>query len=686
MRLVRRNRVFYDSAMQPLRTLFAVLTTTALLLGTESRADPNTATAREVTGRLWNQMDAASGKVRHCQVNDVLRPALGCGVGRKFFKGSVVTSPEGAAIIDLARPAWLRGEAAVVEATRNPRALLDDGALPPLLMPWGSGRLRGKIPDAGKPGEEISLLLRAIPITRETLSWQSKPLRIEKDNNLLIHLGLDPRGVAVGAGAARLRVALEIDGERHPLLDEVLSPKTAGEWQRREASLALFAGRVGSFVFEAIPEAGPGSGLIAPLFGAPELTGPVQDRRRPSVILISLDTLRGDFLGQIRDGRSLTENLDAFSQTGAMFSQAMTTYSSTSASHMSMLTGLYPSVHNVVHPRARFDEEIPMAATFFADAGYFTGAVTENAMIAPSSGFSRGFDYYREEHGTSHERRFGFIEETLATAAAWIRAHREDPFFFFIHSYQVHMPYEPPEAYDRFQGKPAWLAAANLSPTHLRRLNGYTGEVLYTDAVVGRFLDDLDRLGLPEDTIVVITSDHGEEFGVHGTVGHSGLLRESVMRIPLLIRAPGRIPANTRIDSVVSLVDLLPTLLDLTGQSPLADTHGISLMRYIDDPTNLPKRAVYGENRRKDIDHVTARTDTHRFLSFRAKQRPLEIFATSEDPLELSPVDTPALQAEGQALIARYLAQVEGHQNGRGTSASVAPDTAAKLRALGYTD
>jgi hypothetical protein len=164
-------------------------------------------------------------------------------------------------------------------------------------------------------------------------------------------------------------------------------------------------------------------------FGSPLLTRPVEGPKPPSVILISLDTLRGEFVGQVRDGVILTENIDAFGRQGVTFSKAMTTYPSTTASHMSILTGVYPSKHHVVAPDRHLAGEIPIAAQLFAEAGYFTGAVTENAMISPSSGFERGFDFYREEHGTSHEHALGFIEATLATATRWVRKHGKDSLF-----------------------------------------------------------------------------------------------------------------------------------------------------------------------------------------------------------------------------------------------------------------
>ncbi|MDG1402099.1 MAG: sulfatase [Candidatus Binatia bacterium] len=640
--------------------------------------------ARNVSLRIWEKLDKDISWTPRCEVDDVLRPALGCNLGKEIFRGRLTIDDQRKAYLDIERPIWLEDQAALIKSVRNPRNILDDGGLPPLLLPAGRGRLQGELENAGQPDEEIRIKVIALELASIRRSWRSRTQAIAKENELVVHLAVDPRAVAIGAGSTRFKITIDIGGEEHLLLEEILQPESRG-WQERTISLNRFAGQQGVFQFAAEPAAGVGATLIAPLFGSPVLTAPVADRKPPSVILISIDTLRGDFVGQIRDGRSLTESIDEFGRQGVVFSQAMTTYPSTTASHMSILTGLYPSIHNVIIPGTRVSRKTPIAAEIFSQAGYFTGAVTENAMIARSSGFARGFDFYREEHGTSHQHRLGFIEDTLATATEWIRAHHADPYFFFIHSYQVHSPYFPPPEYDVFTGAPDWLPEPLPAPK-LRMLNAYSGEVLYTDAMVGRFLAELEEIGIGDDTVVIITSDHGEEFGVHRTVGHSGLLPESVMHVPLIIRAPNQIPPNRRVDSVVSLVDILPTILELTGQPPLAQSSGTSLMARLNDPALASPRAVYGENRRKTADHISARTDTHRFIRYRRGSRPTAVFATKEDPLEMQELEDPALRSEGEAWIALYESGAKPPPSGDASKTSVPADTAAKLRALGYTD
>jgi arylsulfatase A-like enzyme len=659
-----------------------LLATAAFLLGCPQNSDSDR--SRRISMRLWENMEVGSGKSPRCAVGDVLRPSLGCSHGKQIFAGPLTTDNEGTAFLDLKRPESLRGQAALIKSVRNPRNLLDDGALPPLLLSAGTDRLQGELSGAGDPHETIKVTVHTQELSSSRRVWRSMPQEIAQEQSLVVHLGQNPRAVAVGTGPTRFRIAVESEGERHDLLDEVLRPNQPAVWQKHSIALGQFSGQEVIFRFEAEPEAGPGANLIAPLFGSPLLTRPVDGAKPPSVILISLDTLRGDFVGQVRNGSSLTRNIDAFGRQGVTFAKAMTTYPSTTASHMSIFTGLHPANHNVTNPARRLAVQTPMAAQLFAEAGYFTGAVTENAMISASSGFERGFDYYREEHGTSYKHILGFIEDTLGTAAQWIREHGKDPFFLFVHSYQVHRPYLPPKEHDRFIGAPEWLSV-EIQEQHLKQLNAYTGEVLYTDAVVGEFLAELEKIGIGDDTIVIITSDHGEAFGVGGHLEHSLFLPESVMHVPLMIRAPEQLPADLRVDSVVSVVDILPTLLELTGQPPLPKTNGISLLRYTQDSTNPPKRAVYGENRRQIANHVTARTDTHRFVHHR-NTRTLKIYTVDEDSRTETIVDSPALRNEGRALIMQYQAERRNRKNSPPNTTTVPEDTAAKLRALGYTD
>ncbi len=505
----------------------------------------------------------------------------------------------------------------------------------------------------------------------------------------VVHIGIDDRAIRVGAAAAHFRVVFEGDGEKFVLLDEILDPSEAAGWQQRSVDLAPVVGRRGTFHFESEPSPTGKGRFSAPLFAAPMVMAPAQGARRPNVILVSLDTLRGDHVGREREGRALTPNLDAFAATGANFSRAMTTYPSTTASHMSLLTGLYPARHNTVQPQLRLSREIPTAAELFGARGYATGAVTENAMLSAGAGFARGFDYYREERGVSLSIAQGQVEATLDSALAWARAHREEPFFLFVHTYQVHGPYRPPPEWDVFARDHNDGAVTGRGRPALEQQSQYAREVLYTDHEVGEFLRAMDAEGLAGDGLVVVTSDHGEEFGEHGRIGHSDLPWETVMHVPLLLRATGRVPAGTRYAGVTSLVDVLPSVMALAGLPPPITTDGELLQDLARQGGPPRRRAVYAESRGKGGGVVAARTDDHRFFARGGAVRPDSIFDLREDPGELRPLSDPHLVAEGATWIGVYRRMGEGAETAgttRPASSALDPETAAKLRALGYAD
>ena len=256
----------------------------------------------------------------------------------------------------------------------------------------------------------------------------------------------------------------------------------------------------------------------------------------------------------------------------------MTGVPSTSASHMSLFTGLYPITHQVRFADDVLSDAIPTLAEILAAHGYQTGAVTENAMLSAGAGFSFGFDSYLENKGLGMWSTEGQLDSTLDAARRWLDRHGDDRFFLFLHTYQIHSPYEPLEkdvrpltAEDRIEregGVPRWV-------TDLRYR--YAGEIRYADRALASFLRELERGGLWDETIVVLTSDHGEEFAEHDQIGHSKSAYEESLRIPLLVWAPGLIEPGVRIPEQVSLVDVVPTLLDFLKITPPTATQGQSL-------------------------------------------------------------------------------------------------------------
>src|SRR5262249_29376716 len=157
---------------------------------------------------------------------------------------------------------------------------------------------------------------------------------------------------------------------------------------------------------------------------------------------------------------------------------------------------------------------------------------------------------------------------------AWLSRHRDERFFLFLHTYQVHAPYTPPPAYDRFSQphpQPPPVPGQKPPPQWERDHELYLGEVLYTDAELTKLLDGLDALGLADATVVTLTADHGEEFGEHGLPGHGKALFEESLHVPLIVRAPGIAPAGARVPALASLIDVVPTALELAGAAEPPD-------------------------------------------------------------------------------------------------------------------
>jgi arylsulfatase A-like enzyme len=425
----------------------------------------------------------------------------------------------------------------------------------------------------------------------------------------------------------------------------------------------------------------------------PRILEPRAADARPNVVLVSIDTLRADFVRAYGYEHEVTPNIDRLASEGALFERAFTTYPSTTAAHVSMLTGFFPAVHGVYAPGSRLARAFPTLAETLAAHGYQTAAITENAMLSSSTGVTRGFAYYRELKGVGLETD-GRVKEVVDGALDWLGRHRGERFFLFLHTYQVHGPYTPPAGYDVFRtwlrdGREVEVDAA--TPEAVKARLGYAGDLLYTDAQLGRLLAGLEALGEAERTIVVVTADHGEALGEHGVIGHGWYLIEPVLHVPLVIRAPGRVPDGVRIPAPASLADVTPTILDLAGVPIPPVLQGRSLVPLLDAPDDerFLARPVYTEKQAED-GRLSVAVRKGRFKWVDARPRDMTRYDLSADPGEGQGTSDPAALAEGIELVARYRAANDELREKLGApqveSAPVDEATMQKLRALGYVD
>jgi len=327
----------------------------------------------------------------------------------------------------------------------------------------------------------------------------------------------------------------------------------------------------------------------------PPHIGPVPREDGPNLILLSIDTLRADHLGCYGYDRDTSPNLDALADDGVLFENAISSSNWTLPAHASMLTGLNPSRHGAVRPGGccPVPAELETVAELLWDRGYTTGAFTGDGLLRPGLGFAQGFDHFEEELDAA-DGATGFAAK-VGRALAWMESVRSQRFFLFLHTYSVHMPYQPRPPYDvkydpEYQGPYAKsFESADVKSTdvgrtltarqvdHLEAL--YDGGIAEMDATVGDLVTGLRNQGLMRVTCIAVTSDHGEEFHEHGGLLHGSIgLFDELLRVPLIVWCPEGVTKARRVEGVVSTVDIAPTLLDLGGAEISGDLDGISLV------------------------------------------------------------------------------------------------------------
>jgi arylsulfatase A-like enzyme len=629
-----------------------------------------------------------------CRVGDEIRPALGCLPRIDVADLTQENEEQWKTELSMPVPKQLRGKPFILGATLQGKRFLDWREMSPRFIGPRATWIRTPMGEENIARGEVW----ARPLPANYLHYRTKALPIPARARLNVATGMSHAAAAVGASPANLRLEVEAGNERKVALATWVSGD-GDRWQEHSIDLSAYAGQEVVFHFiSTVAEKGGETTFTAPLWGSPIVSAPTVAPEKPNVLLLSLDTLRADYVGVERGGRSLTPRLDQFRARSTVFQNAMTTYPSTTASHMSLFTGLYPATHDTNHARKRLPDRIPTMAEAFATGGYLTAAVTENAMLSAESGFKRGFDFYREQKSAEVWSSAGAIQKTFEDGLAWLRQHPDERFFLFLHTYQVHYPYTPPAEYDLFRTP---LDEASPEDGNLRQIlqseQAYAAEVHYTDAEVGRLLETLESEGFLDNTIVLITSDHGEEFGEHGSIGHSHALHAEVLNIPLSIFFPSGAPTGKAIDIPVSLVDILPTLLDILDL-PARKSDGRSLVPLLEGRDFGDPRAIFAQNFGKNGAQFAARTSSHKFNFEGEDSTPGSIYDIRSDPKEQQPLTDEELANEGRRWIESYkdliIRGMTEHMRGdreadsgqTSQSAPVDADLANKLRALGYAD
>jgi arylsulfatase A-like enzyme/Tfp pilus assembly protein PilF len=403
----------------------------------------------------------------------------------------------------------------------------------------------------------------------------------------------------------------------------------------------------------------------------------------PNVVLITLDTTRADRMGFLGSERGLTPNLDGLAGQATVFSRAYAQVPLTTPSHAVILTGTYPQFNHVNYMGDPLDKTLPLLPEILHRNGYRTAAFVGALVLDPkklAAGFERGFDVYdagfhrrrpREDNYHSLERRG---EEVVSRALAWLNKRPAGPFFLWIHLYDPHDPYSPPEPYKaRYQANP------------------YDGEIAYTDAVVAGLLAGLKTRGLFDSALITVMADHGEAFGEHGENHHGIFLYDETIHVPLLIKAP-RQHFTRRIGSPVALVDVAPTILQVLKLPVPAVMQGQSLLGFMKpdqaetagQQDSALERPVYSESGYGHLSFGWSKLRawrTGKYLYIEAPDR--ELYDQSVDPSATHNLasDSKAVVDTVAAQVAEFVRKAKGE---RGQETKLTFEQAENLHALGY--
>jgi len=402
----------------------------------------------------------------------------------------------------------------------------------------------------------------------------------------------------------------------------------------------------------------------------------------PNVVLITVDTLRADHIGCYGYKQIKTPNIDGLAGDGARFDRAFAVVPVTLPSHSSMLTGTYPMLSGM-HDFSgnKLSPLQPTLASVLKQAGYQTGAVIGAAVLDSRFGLNRGFDFYYDHFDFSRldEANLDEMERpgnvVADVALDWLAKNSQKKFFLWMHLYDPHFPYHPPEPYSReYAAQP------------------YDGEIAFADEQVGRLLRFLKEKGIYRNTMIVLCGDHGESLGEHGEKTHGFFIYNATMHVPLIIRLPENATARVVADPV-SLVDLMPTILGAVGLETPSQVQGRSLLAGLSDnrtgdrsDQTARERTLYGETflPRIHFNWSELRGSENTKYHFIDAPRP-ELYDLAKDPGEVHNLFTEK-KAVAEEMRAKLTGMIRDYSAGKELAEKTGLDPALmeRLKALGY--
>lgn len=394
------------------------------------------------------------------------------------------------------------------------------------------------------------------------------------------------------------------------------------------------------------------------------------------VVLVSIDTCRADHLSCYGFEKETTPHIDSIAAGGILFENAISPVPITLPAHSSMLTGKIPPVHGV-HDNSHYvlSDEKTTLAEILKENGFATGGFVSAFVLDRRFGIAQGFDTYQDKFVKTIHSEFGTErrgDETTKFALKWIDEQKEEKFFLFLHYYDPHIRYEPPEPF---------------ASTYRR--DPYSGEIAFTDHCIGRLVRKLKEAGLYDSTLLIIAGDHGEMRGEHGEEEHSYFIYEGAIKVPLIVKIPGRTQA-VRISDAVGLVDIVPTVCGLLGIDGPEELQGVDLGSLIAGRT-APEKARFIFSESLFPTQVGANTllgVSSTGWKYIQTTRP-ELYNLSDDPeeennlFETRPERAgPVARVYRDALEKMLQAQTSGAGGGR---VETDQETLDRLASLGYT-
>ncbi len=465
--------------------------------------------------------------------------------------------------------------------------------------------------------------------------------------------------------SALFKVTADSRGETQVLFEEAISLKPEqlrDQIDYARIDMSAFSGRDVklTFITEEAAAPTPGSGPELPSFSfwAGPLLNRIDLQPSPNVILVSLDTLRADHLGSYGYERPTSPFFDSLAEEGALFENVYAQSSWTLPSHMSMLFSLNSASHQVYFNDQKIDGSLPSLATYLRSRGYVTFGFTGGGYVSSIYGFAKGFDWYDEPVGgrkaplgrDEAERLYDFTSD-------WLAKNRDKPFFLFLHTFQIHGPYACPEPWNTMflEEGAAWDQLAlrrfldqhgedyAFSPEEQSNIIGlYDGEIRYTDdRLLKPLAERLKELGIYDNTLIIVTADHGEEFHDHGGWLHGRTVYDELIRVPLLIKFPRSAFRGQRITAKTRLIDILPTVLE-SLQIPYNkdDVEGRSLIEFLTGRES-EDRIFISDLAHKDIPEpcpalIATNKNGLKFIIEKSREgiKTIETFDLSRDPEE----------------------------------------------------